>query len=785
APPSRADTGHLARDPAWRGQYVWQDAWHDARTDFAGFDQRIDITELRVTADLQFVYFLIRMRDIDQSSWDGAPQVRIAVDRDRIPGSGRTILGFDESDCLTRTSGRAAWEYLILTRFGSSEGPPDQLFVLDGSFRQQSDPRHLAAISEATDVIELRVPWERIGGRPGQPPYTDLPVAFTVVSTLADHEDRSWWVGGWPNNVLDAVTNYGEPAIDCGFWPCNTWRDVQDEVVDYHFTVHFHLDPDIEPASPLLVQRVMSAPAAGDSEWIALQERRGAPFPLDGIKLGDEESVGGDEGMLRFPDEAVITPGGVVVIAGDAAAFQRKYGMLPHFTWGVAFPGVKQLLPYLGWSTGSISLKDGGEEVLLLDDQDTVLDAVVFGYGSYHGVAARAVAASVDRYLARRPDREDSNDCSGDFQVSPFISAIADVAGVEDEVVAPVSFVVGDEETPAAGLQVAAGSSNPLLLPQGSLVLRGEGANRTLQLVPAADRSGTAVVIVTVTDADGAQAAKRFVLAIAPVNDPPACTAAPTIDGVLLAGQLLTAREGSWNDDRDTTPGKLTYTYHWQRASDLRGQDAASIEGATAKTYSLGFADLHAFVRVQVTATDDGEGTPGRQTTEASPWYAVGNSPPVIDESEAVAVACDEDGSPAPFALTLHAVDADADALFWDIAQAPAHGAASTAGQTGRSMSIVYQPSPDYHGPDSFVVRVRDGNGVRFFGGEDTITVTIDVRPVNDPPQVVAQGDRQTAEGQVVTLAPAATFSDVDGGDAHTALIDWGDGIVEPGTVEP
>jgi hypothetical protein len=51
---------------------------------------------------------------------------------------------------------------------------------------------------------------------------------------------------------------------------------------------------------------------------------------------------------------------------------------------------------------------------------------------------------------------------------------------------------------------------------------------------------------------------------------------------------------------------------------------------------------------------------------------------------------------------------------------APAHGAWDGA---------TYVPDPDYHGPDSFEFRVSDGAG-----GSDVGTVTIEVRPANDPP---------------------------------------------------
>ena len=67
-------------------------------------------------------------------------------------------------------------------------------------------------------------------------------------------------------------------------------------------------------------------------------------------------------------------------------------------------------------------------------------------------------------------------------------------------------FTVSDVETDAASLLVTASSSDQTLLPDGNIVLGGSGANRTVMLTPAADANGSAVVTLTVTDADSGTA---------------------------------------------------------------------------------------------------------------------------------------------------------------------------------------------------------------------------------------------------------------------------------------
>jgi hypothetical protein len=82
----------------------------------------------------------------------------------------------------------------------------------------------------------------------------------------------------------------------------------------------------------------------------------------------------------------------------------------------------------------------------------------------------------------------------------PFISAIANQTIPVNTVTPALAFTVGDRETPAASLTVAANSSNPVLLPNSNIVLAGTGTNRSVTLTPAAGQTGTATVALTVCD---------------------------------------------------------------------------------------------------------------------------------------------------------------------------------------------------------------------------------------------------------------------------------------------
>jgi hypothetical protein len=96
----------------------------------------------------------------------------------------------------------------------------------------------------------------------------------------------------------------------------------------------------------------------------------------------------------------------------------------------------------------------------------------------------------------------------------------------------------------------------------------------------------------------------------------------------------------------------------------------------------------------------------------------------------------------------------------------PSHGSAAFS-----PSGVTYTPTSNYFGPDSFTYTISDGNG-----GSDTATVNVTVTNVNDAPLVnnpsIAPGVINENDSAVLN----GSFSDQDGGDAHTVVISWGDG---------
>jgi uncharacterized repeat protein (TIGR01451 family) len=104
---------------------------------------------------------------------------------------------------------------------------------------------------------------------------------------------------------------------------------------------------------------------------------------------------------------------------------------------------------------------------------------------------------------------------------APTISDLPDQALDLDEAVL-VPFVVGDNEELPGSLRVVATSDNPTVAQ--TLVVGGEGGERTLDVRPGFHREGIAHVTVTVTDGAGLSASDPFTMTVGTPNDHPTLT---------------------------------------------------------------------------------------------------------------------------------------------------------------------------------------------------------------------------------------------------------------------
>jgi hypothetical protein len=177
----------------------------------------------------------------------------------------------------------------------------------------------------------------------------------------------------------------------------------------------------------------------------------------------------------------------------------------------------------------------------------------------------------------------------------------------------------------------------------------------------------------------------------------------------------------------DVDGDALTFAFTTQPLHGALSLTGSSATYTAAPNYSGGDSFTY-------TVTD---GRGGSATGTVSITVTPVNDPPVAgDQLAAVA----EDGSAI---INLASSDVDGDPLTFALASQPAHGSVVLAGNVA-----TYTPTPDYHGSDTFVYTVSDGQG-----GTATGTVTVTVAPVNDPPVADALQAPAVEDGSVeITL---------------------------------
>ena len=174
------------------------------------------------------------------------------------------------------------------------------------------------------------------------------------------------------------------------------------------------------PYGILLISEVMVQPAVTepDGEWVELLNAGGGTINLSAYRLGDEETRGQGEGMLQFPAGSSLAPGQVIIVANNAASFFIVYGFYPNFEMTASSPAVPDMRKALSWANGTVNLGNTGDEVLLLDNSDSLVDALSWGDSSWAFYPACPVPDSAWT-LERYPAYRDTN-TSSDWRLQPI-----------------------------------------------------------------------------------------------------------------------------------------------------------------------------------------------------------------------------------------------------------------------------------------------------------------------------------------------------------------------------
>jgi len=179
---------------------------------------------------------------------------------------------------------------------------------------------------------------------------------------------------------------------------------------------------DYRPLCHLVISELLYNPGGLDDghEWVEIYNPTGLTMDLSGYKIGDAANPGDYEGMYQFPAGSTIGPWGIIIVAQQAVDFEADWGVKPDYEIpldpGRADPAVQNMSVYAAWgSGGTFAFGNAGDEAVLLGPDDTPVDVLVYGTGSYPGVNPHPGVADQDHSLERRPANRDTDDCAVDF----------------------------------------------------------------------------------------------------------------------------------------------------------------------------------------------------------------------------------------------------------------------------------------------------------------------------------------------------------------------------------
>ncbi len=147
----------------------------------------------------------------------------------------------------------------------------------------------------------------------------------------------------------------------------------------------------VAAASPIQIDEV--AYRGSDDEYVMLVNTSDQRVGLAGWQLGDAAHPGDAEALAWLPDGAQIPAGGAYVVARSGAGFAAHWQVAPDAQFEPGDPDVATLARNDLLARGNFALDDGGDELVLLNPDGLLADALCYGNGD---CAALGLAGRLD-----------------------------------------------------------------------------------------------------------------------------------------------------------------------------------------------------------------------------------------------------------------------------------------------------------------------------------------------------------------------------------------------------
>ncbi len=311
----------------------------------------------------------------------------------------------------------------------------------------------------------------------------------------------------------------------------------------------------------------------------------------------------------------------------------------------------------------------------------------------------------------------------------PTLSTIADRV-INEDAVTNLNFTVGDAETPLANLLIAATSANQAIVPNQNLSITGNGANRTLVVVPTTNQAGSTVIALTVTDEQGATNMTSFLLTVVSVNDPPTLDAIANLTIAEDSGQQTVTLSGISSGAPNEAQTLAVTAFSSNPGLIPTPQVTYTSPGTTASLRFTPVPDSNGVANITVTV-DDGAGGSSTFSRMFTVTVTNINDPPTISGLNDLTIDEDAttnrtfviaDSDNAPNTLILEVISSNEELIVPDDI---------TFGGTGTTRTMTFRPLTNQFGSATITVTVRDPSGA---SASDSFELT--VLPANDPPGI-------------------------------------------------
>jgi hypothetical protein len=172
-------------------------------------------------------------------------------------------------------------------------------------------------------------------------------------------------------------------------------------------------------ADYVLISEVLYDSSGPDlAEFIEIANPTNSPIDISSYSIGDALSRDDYEDVRRFPSNTILTGGDALVVANTATGFYSLFGYFPDFEIRDSHPLVSNLIddPTWGAPGAYVQLSNQGDEVILRNAEDEIVDAIGYGSGYVPGVISCPLVQISNYSLERYPFWMDTNDCGKDFR---------------------------------------------------------------------------------------------------------------------------------------------------------------------------------------------------------------------------------------------------------------------------------------------------------------------------------------------------------------------------------